>query len=98
MWTDNSCDTELVLQLLPDGSDEEVEQTDHGEADQDIERPLDHGAVHAEAGEQSSGTRPAALGRVDAAGVGQSRGGGDGGFDLIHRSRDGDEAKREEKR
>lgn len=66
----------------PHGADEEVEHADHGDADQDVEGPLDHGAVHAEAAERA--LVGAVVGRVHPAGAvghrGSERGdGGDGG-------------------
>lgn len=57
----------------PHGSDEEVEDSDHGDADEDVQGPLDHGAVHFQPGEHPPGgpaTASAALCCVPAAAVG----------------------------
>lgn len=73
----------------PHSSDEEVENSDHGDADQDVQGPLDHGAVHVQAVEQTSGTPPAAVCGVPPAAVGGGgsgrRGAAGGGFGRILR-------------
>lgn len=71
--------------LSPHSSDEEVENSDHGDADQDVQGPLDHRVVHVEL---SSGALTAAACGVYPAGVrhcGSGRRGGAGGFGHILR-------------
>lgn len=52
------------VKFSPNSSDQEVEDSDHGDPDEDVQGPLDHRAV-----QKSSGTLPAGMGRVYPAGV-----------------------------
>lgn len=79
----------VPLGLSPHGSDEEVEDPDGGDADEDVQGPLDHRAVRPEAVQHPA----AAVGRVPPAGVGRRRSrhrgaaGGGGGVVLDVRCR-----------
>lgn len=84
-----------VSRLSPHSSDEEVEDSDHGDADENVQGPLDHGAVHVQAGEQPA-SGPAAVRGVRSAGVGGGGSGRRGRFG--HLIRNGQENPAERKK
>lgn len=71
----------------PHSPDEEIEDSSHGDADEDVQGPLDHGAVHVQASDPNSGTGTLRGGlRVVCRGAAVRRGSaGGGGGDFIQR-------------